>query len=236
MQDVAQVNVSCESTMVSDQEGMILLPQTAFLRGLHTEMRDALVSRERFRKCAKQVIRLLMEASLNVLPYQAKVVTTPVGEKYQGLSRSSLICGVSIIRAGESMEEVLLDYCPDVPIGKILIQRNRQTLLPKLYYSSFPKDLKDRFIFLMEPMLATGGSAVTAIELLLSLGVREDRIILVNLLTVREGIHAIMSRFPDVRIVTSSIERELSDRGYMIPGIGDFGDRYFGADLIHLAN
>jgi uracil phosphoribosyltransferase len=126
------------------------------------------------------------------------------------------------------MLDELRQVIPDITVGKLLIQRDKITKLPKLYYKNFPEDIAGRHILLLEPMLATGGSANAAIEVLLDSGVREENIVFVNFLASPEGIEAVHAKHPHVKIVTSSIEQRLNENAFMIPGIGDFGDRYFG--------
>jgi uracil phosphoribosyltransferase len=207
-----------------------LLPQTNQLRALHTTIRDRNVPREHFVFYAGRIIRLLIETALDLVPFEAGTAQTPVGQTYDGLRISPGICGVSIARAGESMEAELRAVCPQIRIGKILIQRDKVTKLPHLYYSALPKDIADRHVLLLDPMLATGGTALAAIRVLLDSGVPEENIVFVNLISVPEGIAAVHDRHPAVRMVTSAIDERLNENAYMIPGIGDFGDRYFGTD------
>lgn len=145
-----------------------------------------------------------------------------------------------------------------VRIGKILIQRDEETALPKLFYEKLPLDIKDRYVLLLDPMLATGGSAITAVKVLLSkgfditsyiveqvlirLGIPEERILFLNLLSAPEGIIAFKEEFPKLRIVTAFVDEGLDHRKYLpcilfatdhrfvVPGCGDFGDRFFGTD------
>ncbi|MFC9843885.1 uracil phosphoribosyltransferase [Streptomyces sp. NPDC060223] len=205
-----------------------LIPQTNQLRALHTVIRDRDASRADFVHYSRRIIRLLLEAGLDQLPFEAHEVTTPVGETYQGLKFADKVCAVPVIRAGESMEAELREIHRGIRIGKILIQRDKQTKLPHLYYSHLPDDIAERHVLLLEPMLATGGSAKAAIGVLLKAGVREERIVLVDFLAAPEGIRAVHDAHPAVRIVTSSIEERLNEHSFMIPGIGDFGDRFFG--------
>jgi uracil phosphoribosyltransferase len=207
-----------------------LLPQTNQLRALHTIIRDRTARRDDFVFYSGRIIRLLIETGLNLLPFERWEVETPVGRKYDGLRFTSL-CGVAVARAGESMEAGLRAVCRSIRIGKILIQRDKITKLPKLYYSALPHDIAQRHVMLLDPMLATGGTALAAIQVLLDKGVAEDRIIFINLITVPEGITAVCQRYPKVRIVTSAIDERLNENAYMMPGIGDFGDRYFGTDM-----
>jgi uracil phosphoribosyltransferase len=208
-----------------------LLPQTNQLRAMHTIIRNRHALREDFIFYSNRIIRLLIETSMNLLPFEKYQVETPVGKKYDGLRFASQLCGVSIIRAGESMETELRAICRSIRIGKILIQRDKLTKLPHVYYINLPEDIDKRHVLLLDPMLATGGSALAAIEILLSRGVCEKNITFISFITVPEGIAAICERFPEVNIVTSAIDERLNENAYMLPGIGDFGDRFFGTDL-----
>jgi uracil phosphoribosyltransferase len=212
------------------EKNVHLLPQTDQLRALHTVIRDRDCPRDDFVCCSERIIRLLVEAGLGLLPFEPHDVTTPAGATYHGLRFAEKIVGVPVIRAGESMESGLRAVCRGVRIGKILIQRDKVTKLPRLYYSNLPDDIASRHVLLLDPMLATGGTANAAIQVLLDRGVAEENIVFVTLITVAEGITAVCERYPRVRIVTSSIEERLNDNAYMLPGIGDFGDRFFGTD------
>jgi uracil phosphoribosyltransferase len=208
-----------------------LLPQTHQLRALHTIIRDRTVRRDDFVFYSRRIMRLLIETGLNLLPFEPWEVETPVRRKFDGLRFTSL-CGVSVARAGESMEAELREVCRSIRIGKILIQRDKVTKLPHLYYSNLPHDIAQRNVLLMDPMLATGGTALAAIQVLLDKGVDEDKIVFINLITVPEGITALCQRYPKVKLVTSAIDERLNENAYMMPGIGDFGDRYFGTDIV----
>lgn len=208
-----------------------VLPQTDQLRALHTIIRDRNAPRDDFVFYSGRIIRLLIETALNFLPFEKREVETPVSDTYDGLRITSRICGVSIVRAGESMETELRAVCPAIRIGKILIQRDKVTKLPRLYYSALPNDIAQRHVLLLDPMLATGGTALAAIQVLLHANVAEENIVFINLLTAPEGIAAVCRRYPNVRFVTSAIETRLNENAYMMPGIGDFGDRYFGTDI-----
>ncbi|MFI6638555.1 uracil phosphoribosyltransferase [Streptomyces sp. NPDC050504] len=205
-----------------------LLPQTRQLRALHTVVRDRDARREDFVHHSRRIIRLLLEHALDQLPFEEHEVTTPSGGTYAGWRFTEKVCAVPVIRAGESMEAELRELHRSIRIGKILIQRDKTTKLPHLLYSHLPADIAGRHVLLLEPMLATGGSANAAIRVLLDAGVREDRIVLVDFIAAPEGIAAVHAAHPLVRIVTSAVEERLNEHAFMIPGIGDFGDRYFG--------
>lgn len=178
---------------------------------------------------ADRLNRLLIEEALNFLPAEETVVTTPTGSTYQGTRWVAKVCGVSILRAGESMEAALRSVLRDCRIGKVLIQRDEATAEPKLYYSKLPRDIAERKVMLLDPMLATGGSACMAIRVLLDAGVREENILFVNVVSAPEGLNAVTTAYPRITIVTAEIDEGLNETAYILPGLGDYGDRYFGA-------
>ncbi|CAF9936736.1 MAG: Uracil phosphoribosyltransferase, synthesizes UMP from uracil [Heterodermia speciosa] len=195
-----------------------ILPQTAQLIALLTAD---------FIFYSNRIIRLLVEEGLNHLPTIERTVTTPVGRSYAGVQFQGKICGVSIMRAGEAMEQGLRDCCRSVRIGKILIQRDEDTCKPKLFYDKLPDDIADRWVLLLDPMFATGGSATMAVDVLKSRGVPEDRILFLNLIASPEGVTSFAKRFPKLRVVTAFVDQGLDAKNYIVPGLGDFGDRFY---------
>ena len=207
-------------------KNVILLPQTNQLIGLYSIIRDQRTKRGDFVFYSDRIIRLLVEEGLNQLPVEEAIIKCHGGYEYKGAKFLGKICGVSIVRAGESMEMGLRDCCRSVRIGKILIQRDEETALPKLFYEKLPEDISERYVFLLDPMLATGGSAMMAVEVLLA-RVKMDRILFLNLLAAPEGIKAFQDKYPDVKIITGGIDEKLDENKYIVPGLGDFGDRYY---------
>lgn len=122
----------------------------------HSKIRDKDTTRADFIFYSNRIIRLLVEEGLNHLPVNEHTVKTPVGREYKGVRFEGKICGVSIMRAGEAMEQGLRDCCRSVRIGKILIQRDEETSKPRLFYEKLPKDIRERWVLLLDPMLATG--------------------------------------------------------------------------------
>ncbi|GAA5952292.1 hypothetical protein JCM8115_003558 [Rhodotorula mucilaginosa] len=203
------------------------LPRTGQLAGLLTAIRDKQTARGDFIFYSDRIIRLLVEEGLNHLPVVEKTVTTPTGLDYNGVSFEGRICGVSIMRAGEAMEAGLRECCRAVRIGKILIQRDEETAQAKLFYAKLPDDIQSRYCLLLDPMLATGGSAIKAVEVLIDHGVPQERIIFLNLVSCPEGLRAMYSAYPQVKVVTAWVDDGLDAHKYIVPGLGDFGDRYF---------
>ncbi|KAJ0388223.1 hypothetical protein COL922a_000854 [Colletotrichum nupharicola] len=208
-------------------DNVIILPQTPQLIALLTIIRDKNTERGDFIFYSNRIIRLLVEEGLNHLPTVEHDVTTPVGRTYSGLMFQGKICGVSIMRAGEAMEQGLRDCCRSVRIGKILIQRDEETAQPKLFYDKLPEDIAQRWVLLLDPMFATGGSAIMAVQVLKARGVPEDRILFLNLIASPEGIKNFTSKFPKLRVVTAFVDQGLDEKNYIIPGLGDFGDRFY---------
>lgn len=175
-------------------------------------IRDKNTGRADFIFYSNRIIRLLVEEGLNHLPVVERTVTTPVGQSYQGVKFEGKICGVSIMRAGESMEQGLRECCRSVRIGKILIQRDEETAKPKLYYEKLPEDISDRWVLLLDPMLATGGSALMAVKVLIEKGVPEDHILFLNLIASPEGAANFAEQFPKVRVVTAFVDMGLDEK------------------------
>ncbi|SCZ99025.1 BZ3500_MvSof-1268-A1-R1_Chr7-1g09359 [Microbotryum saponariae] len=220
------------------------LQRTNQLAGLLTIIRDTKTTRGDFIFYSDRIIRLLVEEGLNHLPVVDKSDgahphrSTCAGLDYKGVGFEGKICGISIMRAGEAMEAGLRECCRAVRIGKILIQRDEETHQAKLFYAKLPDDIAQRYCLLLDPMLdlvlsqpkATGGSAIKAIEVLLDHGVPQERIVFLNLVSCPEGLEAMYKAYPHVRVVTAWIDECLNEKKYIVPGLGDFGDRYFTSD------
>ncbi|XP_053705886.1 uridine-cytidine kinase-like 1 isoform X3 [Synchiropus splendidus] len=208
-----------------------VLESTPQVKGMHTIIRNKETSRDEFIFYSKRLMRLLIERALSFLPSQVHVVQTPQGEDYEGRTfHGKRITGVSILRAGETMEPALRAVCKDVRIGKILIQTNQDTGEPELHYLRLPKDISEDHVILMDCTVSTGAAAMMAVRVLLDHDVQEDKILLVSLLMAEMGVHSVAYAFPQVKIITTAVDKKVNDLFHIIPGIGNFGDRYFGTD------
>uniref|UniRef100_A0A673FL47 Uridine-cytidine kinase-like 1 n=1 Tax=Sinocyclocheilus rhinocerous TaxID=307959 RepID=A0A673FL47_9TELE len=209
-----------------------VVESTPQVRGMHTIIRNKETSRDEFIFYSKRLMRLLIERALSFLPSQVHIVQTPQGEDYEGRTfhGKGQITGVSILRAGETMEPALRAVCKDVRIGKILIQTNQDTGEPELHYLRLPKDISEDHVILMDCTVSTGAAAMMAIRVLLDHDVQEDKILLVSLLMAEMGVHSVAYAFPQVKIITTAVDKKVNDLFHIIPGIGNFGDRYFGTD------
>ncbi|KAJ6683757.1 hypothetical protein OIU85_007452 [Salix viminalis] len=192
-----------------------VIHSTFQMRGMHTLVRDVKTTKHDFVFYADRLIRLVVEHGLGHLPFTEKQITTPTGSVYPGVVFCKRLCGVSVIRSGESMENALRACCKGIKIGKLLIHgegnNGRQ-----LIYEKLPADISSRHVLLLDPVLASGNSACN--------------IIFLNLIAAPQGIHMVCKKFPKLKIVTSEIDVTLDEDLRVIPGMGEFGDRYFGTN------
>ncbi|UYV62794.1 UCKL1, partial [Cordylochernes scorpioides] len=197
-----------------------ILPPTSQVTGLHTLIRNRTTPRDEFIFYSKRLMRLLLEHVLTLLSFQDVEVETFQGIPYHGKQiLTKKICGVSILRAGETMEQALCDVLKDVRLGKILIQTNPETDEAELYYLRLPKDIKEYTVIVMDATVATGAAAMMAIRILLDHDVPEENITLCSLLMADAGVHTIAYAFPRVNIVTTHVDHEMNDKFHIIPGI-----------------
>lgn len=208
---------------------IFVIHSTFQIRGMHTLIRDVNATKHDFVFYADRLIRLVVEHGLGHLPFTEKQINTPTGSVYTGVVFCRRLCGVSIIRSGESMENALRACCKGIKLGKILIHREGNTGR-QLIYEKLPADIASRHVLLLDPVLASGNSAVKAISLLISKGVPQQNIIFLNLIAAPQGIRAVCKKFPKLKIVTSEIDASLNEDLCVIPGMGEFADRYFGTD------
>ncbi len=192
-----------------------------------TILRNKKTSNVVFRTILHRITRLIAFEATGDLASREIEITTPL-ETTVGYSITDDIILVPILRAGLGMVDGFLDLLPDAKVGHIGLYRNEETLEPIDYYSKFPKTLSQSLVFLLDPMLATGGSASAAISFIKQKGGMNIR--LVNLVAAPEGVLKISIDHPDVRIYTTSLDRQLNRNGYILPGLGDAGDRVFGTD------
>uniref|UniRef100_W5LDT7 Uridine-cytidine kinase n=1 Tax=Astyanax mexicanus TaxID=7994 RepID=W5LDT7_ASTMX len=198
-----------------------VLENTPQVRGMHTIIRNKDTNRDEFIFYSKRLMRLLIERALSFLPSQVRVVQTPQGQDYEGRTfHGKRITGVSILRAGETMEPALRAVCKDVRIGKILIQTNQDTGEPELHYLRLPKDISEDHVILMDCTVSTGAAAMMAVRVLLDHDVQEDKILLVSLLMAEMGVHSVAYAFPQVKIITTAVDKKVNDLFHIIPGIG----------------
>eukprot|EP01133_Synstelium_polycarpum_P012999 gene12999-15290_t len=192
-----------------------ILKETNQVKALHSMLRNRNTSVGDFVFYSDRLTMLIIEEALTLLPYREKIITTPVGEEYVGSTVDCNFCAVSVLRAGSCMEQPLRSICKGVRTGKILIQsdENKQ---PQLFYERLP-DLTDTHVLVLDPTIASGASSQMAIRVLLDHGVPEDKIIFVSVIASIKGVLSLNYCFPDLKIVTSALDNDLSDQGYIMP-------------------
>lgn len=197
----------------------------SIIRDKNTNQRDYVIAADR-------LMAMLAEEGLARLPCVTdKLIVTPLGE-YNGMSvpPPDKICCVDIMRSGCILLEAVRRVVPASRTAKILIQRDEETTEAKLFYSKLPANIQNLHVMLCDPMLATGGSAVLAIEVLKNAGVKEENILFLNVVSSPEGLKRLAERVPGVTIVTAALDTHLNAQKYICPGLGDFGDRYYGTE------
>ena len=198
--------------------------QHPLVKHILTRLRDASTEPAQFRALARQLTLLLAVDATRDLPVREHTVQTPL-ETTQGHSLAQPIVAVPILRAGLGMLEAITELFTEVRVGYIGLERDETTAVARAYYCKLPPIGASR-VLLLDPMLATGGSAAQAIEVLLKAGAQD--IVHICVVAAPEGVRLLNERFPQVRIVAASIDRGLNDRKFILPGLGDFGDRLYG--------
>ncbi len=191
------------------------------LRGL----RDKNTHFAKFRRLVEAISQALFWEASRHLPLKPVEVETPL-ETTPAYQLERPIALVPILRAGLGMVNGILGIVPQAHVGMLGMYRNEETLQPVDYYLRFPPGIEEMDVFLLDPMLATGGSAVAAVSKLKSAGVRY--LTMLAIIAAPEGVRAMVDAHPDVPIFTAALDRQLNDKGYILPGLGDAGDRYFG--------
>lgn len=191
-----------------------------------TLMRDKGTSTAGFRRLLREITQLLAYEVTRDLPLTQTPVETPMEDMDAPILAGKKLALVSILRAGNGMLDGVLELVPSARVGFVGLYRDEETLKPVQYYFKAPEGLKDRMVIAVDPMLATGNSSVAAIDLLKEAGATDIRFLC--LLAAPEGVARMKDAHPDVSIVTASLDRELNEKGYIMPGLGDAGDRMFG--------
>ncbi|MBI3892216.1 MAG: uracil phosphoribosyltransferase [Candidatus Wallbacteria bacterium] len=192
-----------------------------------TCLRDENTDVKIFRECVDELSSLMAYEITRDVPVAEKRVRTPLGREVVGRYIDGLTLGVvPILRAGLGMIHGILQIVPMAPVGHIGIYRDPETLQPHDYYCKLPKDSDQRTLIVVDPMLATGGSAVAAIDFIKKRGAK--RIKFNCILAAPEGLAALEHAHPDVDIYCAALDEKLNDHGYILPGLGDAGDRLFG--------
>ena len=189
-------------------------------------LRDERTGVKDFREVVSEIATLMCYEATRDLPLEEVEIKTPVSTgKLKALSGKKLAI-VPVLRAGLGMVDGILTLIPSAKVGHIGLYRDPQTLEPVEYYCKMPNDISERDVIILDPMLATGGSASAAIQFIKNYGVKHIK--LMNIIAAPEGIERVHKDHPDVDIYCAAVDEKLNDHGYIVPGLGDAGDRIFG--------
>lgn len=189
-------------------------------------LRDKKTGTKEFREIISELGEMLCyEAMKDAKTYEVEIETPMEKFKTRKINEDNYAF-VPILRAGTGMLEGIINIVPNAKIGHIGMYRNEETFKPTVYFFKVPKDISQREVLVLDPMLATGGSAIDAIDLLKEKGVKKLKFLCI--IAAPEGIKALQEKHPDVEIYCTAIDRELNEKAYIVPGLGDAGDRIFG--------
>ncbi|MEW5980813.1 MAG: uracil phosphoribosyltransferase [Acidobacteriota bacterium] len=188
-------------------------------------LRDERTDPDTFRRLANRISVLLVAEALRELPVRPDTVRTPLSDA-PGRRLAVSVVVVPVLRAGLGMLDAVLELVPGARVGHIGLQRDESTAVASRYYTKLPPDLPHSHVLIIDPMLATGGSAVAALDLLKAAGA--SRIQMVCIVAAPEGIRLVGAHHPDVDIYTPVVDDRLNERKFIVPGLGDFGDRLYG--------
>jgi uracil phosphoribosyltransferase len=188
-------------------------------------LRDKRTPPEAFRRMAVRISLLLAAKATEDLPTDCVTVETPLGPA-AGRRIAADVVVVPVLRAGLGMLDAVLELIPLARVGHIGLQRDEMTAVPSQYYAKLPADLSQSYVLMIDPMLATGGSAVAALDLLRQAGAADVRIVCI--VAAPEGIAQVERAYPAVHIFTPVVDQRLNDHKFILPGLGDFGDRLYG--------
>ena len=191
----------------------------AILRSKYTPVKE-------FRELISEIAGLMCYEATRNLPTEEVTVETPITTTTCKVLAGKKLAIIPILRAGLGMVDSMVDLIPSAKIGHIGLYRDPETHLPVEYYCKLPEDIENRQVFVVDPMLATGGSAVAAINFLKARGCRN--IIMMNIIGCPEGVKTVQEAHPDVDIYLAAMDEKLNDHAYIVPGLGDAGDRIFG--------
>lgn len=195
------------------------------IRRYLTYLRDKDTNTALFRRSMSNIGIILAYKALNDLPLRSTRILTPIQET-EGFEPATDVVVIPILRAGLSLVDGIINFMPEAKVGHVGVYRDEETHKPINYYDNLPDGTKDAYNLVVDPMLATGGSASHAISFLKDHGATNIRFVCV--IASPEGIHRLNEDHPDIQVITAAVDEKLNDEAFIVPGLGDAGDRYFG--------
>ncbi|MBR3932756.1 MAG: uracil phosphoribosyltransferase [Clostridia bacterium] len=206
--------------------GKVTIFEHPLIQHKTTILRQKETPNKEFRESVEEITMLMCYEALRDLPLEEVEIETPIKKTVQKVLKGKKLACVPILRAGLGMVNGLLNLVPAAKVGHIGMYRDEETLQPHEYYCKLPPDIDERLIVVVDPMLATGGSAIDAITQIKSYGGKQIKFLC--LIAAPEGIEALSEAHPDVEIYCANVDECLNENGYIVPGLGDAGDRIFG--------
>ncbi|KAL7067772.1 hypothetical protein ACR3K2_16810 [Cryptosporidium serpentis] len=229
MEDYFRSETDLYNGLSTKYKRLVISNQTPQLKGIITILRDVNTNKEDFMFYTDRVSRIVLEDALNLLPYNVKTIKSPMNVEYNGIAFNTPICGVSVLRSGEALENALRAVCRGCRIGKVLVEKGTSSNSEVISsYVRLPTDVSNRVVILMYPVMETGKSICRVIQILTEHHVETKNIICMVLFASKQGIETIFSRYPDIRLVVASVDPLMDKENQLLPGLGNFGDRYFG--------
>jgi uracil phosphoribosyltransferase len=205
-------------------------PDLASLKNLLiTKLRDKNTSRAEFRYVAMQLAGLLALEAESIIETKKISVETPI-TKTTGLKIGKNIILIPILRSGLALLPAFIEQFPNSAVGVVGMKRDEKTAIPHLYYKNIPKISKTDQVIILDPMIATGGSGTDTIKIITEMGVDQKQIIFVGVIAAPEGIKVMSKTYPDIKIIVAITDEGLTSKKFITPGLGDFGDRFFGTE------
>lgn len=193
-----------------------------------TILRDKTTGTKDFRELVNEIARLLAYEVSRDLPLEEVEIETPIVKSTQKAIAGKKVVIAPILRAGLGMVDGILDLIPAARVGHVGLYRDEETMEPVEYFVKMPNNLEDRHMYVVDPMLATGGSAIAAIESVIERGAKPENIKFICIVAAPEGVKALQEAHPEVEIFTAALDDKLDENAYILPGLGDAGDRLFG--------
>jgi len=195
---------------------------------LMTILRDKNTSMHEFRTTANKLALILAQESANYLETKNETIITPLEIETTGSKITEDIILIPILRSGLALLPAFIEYYPHAKIGCVGLKRDEETAVAHLYYKNLPKINEHDHVIVLDPMLATGGSTAATLKILTDLGIKEEQMLFVGVICATEGLQKINSEFPKVKTFIAAHDATLNDKKFIVPGLGDFGDRFFG--------
>jgi uracil phosphoribosyltransferase len=197
---------------------------------LMTILRNKQTTIDQFRATAHQLALIMAQEATNFIPTSTHTITTPLNAPFTGACWTQPITLIPILRSGLALLPAFLQYFPHANIGVVGLKRDEATAIAHWYYKNIPSIPAKSTVIILDPMIATGGSALATLDMLANLKITQAQIIFVGIISAQDGITAIKNSYPDIKIITADCDQQLNQAKYIVPGLGDFGDRYFGTE------